>query len=164
MMVTLRTVTDDDVFRLYRWQAAPETRRFFHRPSPPTWDEHVAYCCEHMGDLFWFVAETADGTPVGMVRIMPGEGGEPRWVSIVVAPEHRGKGFGARILTAARGARPIHAAPLLAEVHRDNAASRRAFEKAGWSLDGKREGTAWLTYRAPGGPATAGAPTSAPAD
>lgn len=82
------------------------------------------------------IFETEDGEPVGYALLTVREfRGAPReFISLAVAPEHQGKGWGTEIYR--------HYRHQLAEIRADNHASRRAAEKAGYqqiavTLDGK---------------------------
>jgi ribosomal protein S18 acetylase RimI-like enzyme len=59
------------------------------------------------------------------------------WVSLAVAPDHRGRGIGAELY--ARLAE-LAGTYVWAEIRRDNIASQRAAEKAGYSRAGSTEG------------------------
>ena len=153
-MITLRAVDDRDVFRLYRWQQHPGTRQFAHNRSTPTWDGHLQYFLSRYPDEDWLIGEV-EGHAVGTISLhdVPGHGG--RWISIVIAPESRGQGFGAPLLATAT--RHWAGKELFADVHENNGASQRVFHKAGYVQQWKRG--PWLVFR-PGGLATNGKPTS----
>jgi RimJ/RimL family protein N-acetyltransferase len=70
--------------------------------------------------------------PVGVVRF-DGRGGEAE-VHIIIAPEARGRGVAARALGAAceHASREMGYALIIARIKEDNAASRRAFARAGF--------------------------------
>lgn len=135
--VTLRLAEPDDAARLYRWQTAPETRRYARRPAIPTLDEHLA----------WFAAslQRADrlltvichgGAPAGVLRFDRIDDAPSFEISINVAPERQGAGIAAAAL--ALGRRLMHGARLVAEVDPANAASRRLFARAAFRGTGPR--------------------------
>ena len=140
-MVTLRRVRDADAFMLYRWWRHVETTRFNPVPHPAlTWDEHVEWFISNYGNPFWFVGES-DGEAVGVVRLDDASDG--RWISIAVAPEHRGRGHGRDLIRLATN----RMAGVLAKIHELNVASRKAFEAAGYRQI--RAERPWLVYESP---------------
>lgn len=81
----------------------------------------------HDSEVWWasnpdaYVAEV-DGEPVGYAVLR--EEGHQFWISLAVAPEHQGRGYGTLIYR--------HFQPLVkAEIWKTNVASRRAAHKAG---------------------------------
>lgn len=89
------------------------------------------------GVTLW-IAEDATGA-VGTVRLTPlGDGKE---VSITLAPTARGRGLAAVLIALACTA-PV---PYYARIKPGNAASRRAFETAGFQWTHAADGTDWFT-------------------
>jgi RimJ/RimL family protein N-acetyltransferase len=168
--LTLRLVRDSDALAIYRWQRDPETRRYFHKKQPPTWEEHLDWFVERYARerTRWYIVEF-EGTPVGSVWVQPGADGQ-LVLSIVIAPEVRGKGIGREFLRLASLTlfRNIPGLPMLfADVHEENVASAAIFARAGYKRD-SREGswtklyvTAELLARA-GGPRPTGGPMKPP--
>jgi L-amino acid N-acyltransferase YncA len=131
----LRKAGPGDRDILLGWQTHPTTRQHFRNPTPPTAEEHTA----------WFERVTASAdsvldmvmvgdAPVGCVRldrtINSSAGGYCLEVSIVVAPEHRSRGFGKSALALARLLVP--GARLIAKVLPRNDASIQLFRASGY--------------------------------
>jgi len=129
--LTLRRARGSDAVDFFRWWNDRETRRFSGSGGAVTWEQHLTWMCENLANPFWYVGEI-DGHPVGAVRI---DRHDDRrcWVSIVLAPDERGKGYGTRILQLLR--EHVELSVLWARIHNMNDPSRRAFEKAGYVQD-----------------------------
>lgn len=143
--VVLRPATPTDIDRVYAWANDPVTRAvsFSHAEIP--YSEHLAWFEQQLErqDRNLMIASLwpIDGSgeqPIAAVRL-------DRWlparaeicvISINVAPEARGRGFGVATLEAARvvagrlGFTAIHAL-----IRPDNHASVRAFTRAGYVQD-----------------------------
>lgn len=128
LMVTLRPAKEDDAMLLFHWQRHPDTRRYARTPIAPSDADHSAWFADKLvdRDCRLFLAESGDDC-VGMVRL--DRRGKEWELSIVVAPEQRGRGIGKAILNALDGP-----GPLVAEVLPDNEASHRLFQSCGWLL------------------------------
>lgn len=138
-VVTLRSVTDDDAFRLYRWRKDIDVVRWNGgRPRELSWQEHVDWLCDHVNIAHHYIG-LVDGVPVGAVRLEPLSAIRTWDVSIVIDPQARGKGYGPAMLLALP---PV--GTVVARIHRLNLPSVRAFERAGY-VSGGTDG-AWLIY------------------
>ncbi|MGB0684194.1 MAG: GNAT family N-acetyltransferase [Magnetovibrionaceae bacterium] len=135
----LRPAEPGDSGLLFDWQHAPGVRRYFRHPEPPKRAEHVAWFDSTLmrWDRLLLIACTREGQAVGMVRLDLADRGAVE-VSVLVAPEHQGLGWGVKALLCARHLAP--AAMMVAEVHEENKASARLFEKAGYRQSGESEG------------------------
>lgn len=145
--LSLRPVDDADAIRLLRWWNDRETRRFSGDGAPVTLDDHLAWFFRNIPHDHWHVALAARGTldpvPVGAVRFDQGasELRDHWWISVVVAPEHRGLGFGSRLIAIGteefwqRGVpgANVYMVPVYARVHSLNKPSLAAFAKAGYA-------------------------------
>ncbi len=89
----------------------------------PTWD----FVCLIPGDPVWDSPRDPQG--YGML-LRCGDG--RLWVVVAVSPEARGHGLGTDIYRALVQAT---SEPIYAAIHADNAASRRASERAGYALE-----------------------------
>jgi GNAT superfamily N-acetyltransferase len=137
-VITLRHVTDADIFPFFRWWKHPETTRLFVHPKPDlSWDGHVEWFIENFYNPHWLVGEQVDGLAVGAVRLDDG------YVSIVVAPEARGRGVGQALI---RHASARYPKPLLAKIHQLNLPSIEVFTRAGYRLDPSRSSGVWQIY------------------
>ena len=131
--MALRAVTADDADRLLEWRNDELAVRFSGSGRPVTPDEHARWFEGRRRDRaarFWVAV--SDGSAVGQVRIDAIDG--VGVIAIVVDPRHRGRGFGAAILRAAilAAAGDPGLTRLRALCHRDNRASLRLFEAAGF--------------------------------
>ena len=146
--VALRRATQDDAARLLAWRNDPQTRAMSVSAAEVTADEHRAFLAASLAssDRFLFVAE-AEGRPVGTLRL-DREPNATFAVSLTVAPEERRKGYSAALLRAADAeAARLGARRLVAVLRPDNAASRKAFETAGYRdfLDTEQSGVALVS-------------------
>lgn len=131
--VTLRPALSSDAITLWRWRNDPQTRAASFTASAVELDEHERWLQDTLGraDRRLYVAH-ADGRDVATARLDV-QGTEAE-VSLTVAPEWRGRGIGTHVLRALV-TEAFQAAGLLrlvARVKTDNAASRTAFERAGF--------------------------------
>jgi len=131
--VHLRPGRFGDADLLLAWANDPSTRAGSFRPEPITRSSHLAWMERQLADpegRLW-VAE-AEGLPVGTVRLA--REGATATVSIAVAPEHRGQGWGGRLLAALAiwVERTGFVHRMLAWVREDNPTSRKLFLTAGY--------------------------------
>jgi len=137
--IALRRAGPGDAARLLEWRNDADVIRFSMTGRPVDAADHAAWFASALarpGVRLWIAEE--GGTPVGQVRIDVKDG--TGTVSIAVAPSHRGRGIGTSMLgamvaevEAGSGVRTLRAV-----VHRDNIASRRAFERQGFTDTGRR--------------------------
>lgn len=134
-MLKLRSAVLSDLRRLFVWRNDPETRRNSRNTDPVSWDDHVAWFARAMDDAsrHIFIAEL-DQSPIGTVRADYGEDCELSWT---VAPEHRAKGYGKKMVACFADS---FTGRLIAEVKSNNAASRRIAESIGM----RYEGSCWV--------------------
>jgi RimJ/RimL family protein N-acetyltransferase len=106
-----------------------------------TWRKSVE--ATERGDRFLFTIEDAEGQPVGSadLRPMSGVGGASPFradLGLWIGLPHQGHGLGTRAVEelAAYGFQKLGLAKIEASVFVGNLASRRIFEKAGFSLEG----------------------------
>jgi RimJ/RimL family protein N-acetyltransferase len=125
MGVTLREFdlsSPDDTVRLWQWANDAETRAYSFGVEPIGWWRHLRWLMSAEQDIR--IAEI-DGVSVGTARI-----NQNNEVSITIAPEHRGKGYAAQIISGL----PTSGG-LIAKIKPDNERSLRAFTKAGFVVD-----------------------------
>lgn len=136
-MITIRLGIPDDAIDILRWRNDSQTRAM-------SWSDGVVDPADHME---WFSAAVADqekifligqidGNKIGMIRFDALLRDKQSWrISIIIAPESRGLGHGVCLLT--RAITYFHLINprtiLVAEVKTTNIASRRLFEKLGFS-------------------------------
>ena len=128
--VRLRRATAADADLLLGWANDPATRAASFHPDPIDAAGHESWLAARLASpttTFW-IGEDGGGRPVGQVRV---EGEE---ISISVAPDLRGRGFGRALLAAAveEAGRTLPIERLLARVRVDNPASLSLFAGAGF--------------------------------
>jgi UDP-2,4-diacetamido-2,4,6-trideoxy-beta-L-altropyranose hydrolase len=138
VIVRLRRATEADCTLLWHWVNDPAVRTAAFHADPIPWSDHLQWFESrvHSDRSVIFIAEAADGTPVGQVRfdVNPGESAE---VDISVAREWRGRGLAAQILRLACDGYQAQAADtLVARIRPGNVASLRAFERAEFQQTG----------------------------
>jgi len=149
--VRLRAAVAGDRLALWRWRNDPVTRRAsFDRREIPL-EEHTRWFERSLGlreRRLWIV--TAEGADVGVVRL--DLEGRAATVSVVLAPDARGRGLGPAALgaLAAEAFGPLGVATLRAHVRRDNRASLAAFRRAGYTTAARTRGAVELVLTAPG--------------
>ncbi len=132
--LTVRRADIDDARRLHNWRNDPAVRAVSFSSEPIAYEDHLG----------WLERTLADGREIILVGMMgPAPVGSLRYrldvaaatVSIVIAPDYRGRGLGADLLLAGeaflRGA-GASIAEIRAEIRPDNGSSVRVFEKAGF--------------------------------
>ena len=132
--VTLRPARHDDCRRIWLWRNDEETRRASFDAAPIALESHERWfqATLRSPERRLYIIE-AVGEAAGVVRL--DLEGERATVSINLAPEWRGRGFGPlaleRLTRVAFGTLGLDR--LLASVKVDNRASLAAFEKAGFT-------------------------------
>lgn len=135
--ITLRPARPEDVRLLFEWANDPSVRAVAYRPDPIPWEDHERWFAARLASdaTRLYVAET-DGEPVGQIRFEAAHG--VAVLSVSLAARARGRGVGTRLIRA--GTDRLFADTTVREVQAyvrdDNPASARAFEKAGFVLDG----------------------------
>jgi RimJ/RimL family protein N-acetyltransferase len=134
--LTIRPATMDDAKPLYDWRTDAETMQASHTTTAFPFSDHMAWLGRTLKDSSrtLLVAEL-DGELVGTVRVdRRDDFSELSWT---VAPSHRGRGIGQRMVLAVAETTP---APLYAEVKEGNAASIRIAAAAGFHEVGRANG------------------------
>jgi UDP-2,4-diacetamido-2,4,6-trideoxy-beta-L-altropyranose hydrolase len=132
--VRLRRARADDIRLLWEWANDPEVRAASFSSSPIPWETHVAWFAEKVGRnrSLLFIAENDAGIAFGQIRFDL-KGGEAE-LNLSLAKEKRGLGLAVPLIEA--GVRELLAGTDCERVHAfvkpQNAASARAFEKAGF--------------------------------
>lgn len=141
----LRPATNDDAQRLFQWRNDPDTRAMSITTTPVTPEEHRGFLARSLNasDRWLLIAEH-DAVAVGTGRLDRIDGAGTFEVSLTIAPDARGKGYGVSLLRALEArAAELGALRLVAHLKHENVASRRAFEGAGYYgfVDVSHEGT-----------------------
>ena len=130
----LRPVQAHDCRLVWEWANDPLTRAFSFSLQPIPWERHLEWFTAKLSDplTLFCIAINADGVPIGQIRYQI-EGTEAV-VSVSVAPNQRGKGYGREIICL--GAQRVFASTPVELIHAyvkpDNVASLRAFAAAGF--------------------------------
>lgn len=149
-LLVLRSVTTDDARLLWEWTNDPAVRASGRSPAPIPWESHVVWLSHRLADpasSMWLAA-APDSRPVGVVRFK--QEGAAAEISVSVAPERRGQGWGPALIDA--GVRRVFAEPSLdrvvARIKPHNHASRSSFEDAAFTSagEGDEDGIHWVFY------------------
>jgi UDP-2,4-diacetamido-2,4,6-trideoxy-beta-L-altropyranose hydrolase len=130
----LRLVTAGDRQLLFQWANDPAVRNNSFHSKAIGWEEHCAWLTAKIQDpaCLMFLAFLDGGRPLGLARF--DIQGHSAIVSVSIAAELRGRGWGARVIRKACeaffAARPV--ARVNAYIKQDNVASQNAFAKAGF--------------------------------
>lgn len=136
-LLTLRYAGIEDADMLLRWRNDPTTRLFSRNTNPVATSEHQRWLRQVVdGDgRKLFVAEE-DGVPVGTARLDKISESELE-LSWTVAPGHRGCGIGKAIVIEAVSRVDQ---TLVAEIRKDNLASVKIAQAAGFRMIGESKG------------------------
>lgn len=140
-VVSLRLAEERDAGRVWVWNNEPKSRQASVRSLPIPWSDHARWYRARLveADTSFWIAETAADGAIGSVRIE--RRGDEDQISLALTPGARGRGLGARVITQAVAARRARSGsrPIVALVKPENAASGRAFVRAGFVPEGQRE-------------------------
>lgn len=137
--VVLRRAVESDCRLLWDWANDPDVRAQSFISDPIAWDRHVAWFGARLLDsqCVLLIASDVEGQPVGQARFDI-HGGSAT-ISISLSAAVRGRGLGTVLIS--RASQELHRLTGIgvidAFVKTDNAASARAFEKAGFTLAGR---------------------------
>ena len=147
--LTLRAATEDDATAVWAWRETLDPMALASGPNPPLAD-HLAWFARALIDPNRHLLIADAGTPahpVGHLRLDHSRAGAAD-ISILLAPDARGRGLGLRLLTQAlTQARAMGLTQINAQVHADNTASRALFAAAGFQETTHRDGFLHLTRR-----------------
>lgn len=135
----LRPVVLADRKTIWEWANDPIARSVSFSGEPIPWADHVKWFEARLGDpeCHMLIAEEERAEPIGHIRIENAHGFEAV-ISVVVAPEHRGRGLGVALIR--EGTRRLLSDSGRATAHAfikpDNEASLRAFQRAGYRRRG----------------------------
>jgi len=151
LQITFRDVCPEDVDLVFEWANDAATRSASFRSDPIPYADHVAWFSSslHRDDRHLLLALSA-AEPVAFLRFDRDEALEGGVViSINVGPESRGAGMGTATLRAAtEEASRLGYSRIIAFIRPSNAASLRAFGRAGYVEVGSAQlqGEAALRY------------------
>ena len=146
MRIKVRKVKKKDIEFLFELRNQPSTFQYSKNARPVGQQEHIDWITPILKgktNKNLFVIE-ADRKRAGQVRLDIDE--EKAMVNISLMPEFQGKGIGSIALQMAinKIARKKKVKSFLAEVHQENIASQKLFEKLGFVFQ-NQEGI-WKTY------------------
>ncbi|MBF0353725.1 MAG: UDP-2,4-diacetamido-2,4,6-trideoxy-beta-L-altropyranose hydrolase [Alphaproteobacteria bacterium] len=151
VVVTLRSVRGSDGPLLLSWQSDPSTRRYFRDSTVPDAGTHYRWLANRLAsDKGPFCIILCNNKPCGMIRLDRNyerdlsERFAAYEVSLIIAPDQRGKGLATAALRAA--SRLVDGADLVAHILAQNLSSVSAFTKAGFVP----ESSDWYRLKAQG--------------
>lgn len=136
--LTLRPCTLDDTERVWCWREADGASRFYRSCQPTPWTMHEQWFRAALKDprRALFIVEQ-DGEAVAHLRFDRPDTGLAV-IGLAVDPARKGTGLGlGTVALALRHARQMFWPGLAAEVHLNNAASARVFERNGFRQVGR---------------------------
>lgn len=145
--VGLRTLTESDVNERYvSWMNDPEVTEFgVYNRFPTTREDiekYVAGNNENDAVLFLAIEDTESETHIGNIQLGPIEWGHRHAeVGVLVGEtDYWGQGVATEAisLVTEHAFRKLNLYKLYADCHADNVGSKKAFEKAGFELEGRR--------------------------
>jgi len=148
-LLRLRPVREEDCRLLWEWANDPDVRALSFHSGSISWDEHLAWFHRTLGDssVALYLVQDKDDRPVGVVRFT-GDGRGSAVVSITIAGESRGRGFGGEALVSGvqaylkdTGIRVLHA-----YIKRENTRSIKTFRHAGFRSTGLVEREGQMVY------------------
>lgn len=146
--LVLSTVTESDCKDLWLWRNNPNVRKNFFNAGPISWQEHKK----------WFYARIKDSnTKIYVVRQGRNKIGTIRFeiednrvkVSVNLNPEFFGKGLGSKVIKLGTEGflKEIKIEKqVTATIKKDNIASQKAFEKAGYFVVKEKQDIVVLSY------------------
>lgn len=135
--LSLRRVTTNDIRQCFKWANDPEARKHSYSTGSIPWEDHVQWFDGKMANAncFYFIAEI-ENSSVGQIRFDFLEDEDAFQISYALDQQWRGKGLSYYLLT--RGIQKLNLlTPLkmiIGYVHKTNAASVKAFQKAGFTM------------------------------
>ncbi|MCL5011092.1 MAG: GNAT family N-acetyltransferase [Patescibacteria group bacterium] len=140
MKIKLKKADFSDIEFLWHLRnSQPEVFRFFQTNRVIEWQEHVSWIMPiilGLNEKRLFVV-CQNKTPIGQVRFDAKEN-QQAVVSIAILKEFQGRGVGkAALKLLIKQTKKAGMKTLLAEIHQENIASQKLFEKLGFALKGQ---------------------------
>jgi len=141
-----RKAAKEDSDNLFNWRNDPETRANSLNTAEVLREEHEAWLSRTLKNpnRILFIAEEK-GEAVGTMRADRLEDEDGYELSWTVAPEHRGKGIGKKMLFQA--IKEVDSSVLKAKIKKENLASIKMAEAAGFLYDGEKNGVSVWVFR-----------------
>jgi len=137
-VLTVRHANVDDARDIWLWRNDAETRRSSRSTDLVSWPDHQAWFSKAIvSEMRRIYIALLDGHKVGMVRFDAKDDAADCWlVSIMVAPNMRGRGLATQFLAQAceRIAVENAVSVLDAEIRNENSASLKIFSACGFVL------------------------------
>ncbi|SMO87680.1 GNAT family N-acetyltransferase [Fodinibius sediminis] len=131
----LREVKKEDIQSIYEWANDPVTREQSYSNSEISFEEHRSWFKRKLEDeKCHFLIFIENNTKIGIIRFDFKNG---HWiVSINIAPNHRGNGYAEGMLrNSYHYLREYDENPVYAYIKKDNVASIKVFERAGYKRE-----------------------------
>lgn len=135
-MIQVRPASDDDAFLVLAWRNDAESRAQSRNTEPVATEDHLKWFPKAIRDpsRYFLMGEIGPDQPVGYVRFETTPEGYD--CGIIIAPWRRRQGLGRELFAA--GVHYVQErepdARFVSEIKRDNVASRRMVEAAGFRL------------------------------
>jgi RimJ/RimL family protein N-acetyltransferase len=136
MNLCFRSILPADSTLLFQWRNDSDTRRNSINTAKVSPEDHARWFRKMMTfDSRWISIAELDGLPVGVIRLDWNKEHDHCEVSFTVAPEHRRKGLGFKIVQ--QQLEELQGATVLARVKIANAGSRRIFDRLSFHIIGR---------------------------
>ncbi len=134
--IALRPAEKKHCQLIYRWQSNKHVRKYARNPNTPNWEEHQTWyeACLLDPNRLLYLLYDAEQCIVGLLRLdhllASNQMTNTYEISIIIAPEHQGKGIAKNALTAMKG---LHKnASYLATILNENKVSKKVFANVGF--------------------------------
>jgi RimJ/RimL family protein N-acetyltransferase len=138
LVLKLRFVNAEDCKRIWEWANDPTIRSVSFSSEPIPWENHCRWFSAKLLDpnCLFFIALSPGNIPIGQIRYEVN--GKEAVVSVSLAPDQRGKGYGSHVIQLA--SQNLFSSTSVELIHAyikpDNLSSIRAFARAGFSDSG----------------------------
>lgn len=132
--VSLRMADENDLNLVFNWSNDDEVRSQSFSSDKIDINEHTKWFRANLmsTDEMMFIVEF-DSSPAGLIRFS--KKSDHALAGILVAPQFRGKGLSSKLLVqGSKKCLRIWGLPIHAHIKEENLASKKAFEKAGYSI------------------------------
>lgn len=134
----LRKAEESDAGLLLEWSNDPVTRQNSFSQDKITWENHIRWFKKKLEDkaCLFYIAEDEAGNRFGTIRVDFDEDFKTGTISYSVAPGHRKKGVGTKLIGLCENALKDEniSCTLAGAVKADNISSIRCFQKNDFSL------------------------------
>jgi RimJ/RimL family protein N-acetyltransferase len=140
--LSIRAATVEDAELFWHWANDRSVREQSFNIEPINWESHLEWFNRRVASpttRFYLLLE--DDEPVGQIRYDRAADEQSAEIGFSISKEHRGKGLGVEILrlTVRRALQDLDCRKITALVIEGNEASRKAFLRAGFQLEGSTE-------------------------